>query len=151
MIFLVKRKTAYERRSSDWSSDVCSSDLTRRASAKRRREGRREACAYPGRALEIRSCRAKSRQPEGVRKRGASRLRSMRTGKGESVQTHIRERYSPNGRAPQSPSSAKRRQATRRCAGARAPQLPPLACRDPWRSSSYRAAYPPSEIGRAHV
>src|SRR3546814_5446842 len=109
-------------RISDWSSDVCSSDL---ASAKRRRARRREACAYLGRDLDIRSCRAKSRHPEGVRKRWASRLRSMRTGKGESVQTHIRERYSPNGRAPQSPSSAKRRQATRRCAGARAPRLPP--------------------------
>src|SRR3546814_5521709 len=27
MIFFVKQKTAYEMRSSDWSSDVCSSDL----------------------------------------------------------------------------------------------------------------------------
>src|SRR3546814_11458262 len=29
--FFVKQKTAYEMRISDWSSDVCSSDLTRRA------------------------------------------------------------------------------------------------------------------------
>src|SRR3546814_8869996 len=28
-LFLFKQKTAYEMRSSDWSSDVCSSDLTR--------------------------------------------------------------------------------------------------------------------------
>src|SRR3546814_5282379 len=28
MYFLFKQKTAYERRISDWSSDVCSSDLT---------------------------------------------------------------------------------------------------------------------------
>src|SRR3546814_2783210 len=28
--FFVKQKTAYEMRISDWSSDVCSSDLTRR-------------------------------------------------------------------------------------------------------------------------
>src|SRR3546814_9799277 len=27
LIFVFKQKTAYERRSSDWSSDVCSSDL----------------------------------------------------------------------------------------------------------------------------
>src|SRR3546814_989187 len=27
MFFFVKQKTAYERRISDWSSDVCSSDL----------------------------------------------------------------------------------------------------------------------------
>src|SRR3546814_6412618 len=29
MFFFVKRKTAYEMRMSDWSSDVCSSDLLR--------------------------------------------------------------------------------------------------------------------------
>src|SRR3546814_989045 len=28
-LFFVKQKTAYERRISDWSSDVCSSDLRR--------------------------------------------------------------------------------------------------------------------------
>src|SRR3546814_12916793 len=27
VVFLIRRKTAYERRISDWSSDVCSSDL----------------------------------------------------------------------------------------------------------------------------
>src|SRR3546814_7149102 len=31
VIFFVKQKTAYEMRISDWSSDVCSSDLERRA------------------------------------------------------------------------------------------------------------------------
>src|SRR3546814_10208739 len=30
VVFFFKQKTAYEMRSSDWSSDVCSSDLTRR-------------------------------------------------------------------------------------------------------------------------
>src|SRR3546814_3612155 len=29
-VFFFKQKTAYEMRISDWSSDVCSSDLTRR-------------------------------------------------------------------------------------------------------------------------
>src|SRR3546814_10643093 len=32
MYFFFKQKTAYEMRISDWSSDVCSSDLSRRAS-----------------------------------------------------------------------------------------------------------------------
>src|SRR3546814_5937124 len=32
MLFFFKHKTAYEMRISDWSSDVCSSDLTGRAS-----------------------------------------------------------------------------------------------------------------------
>src|SRR3546814_15537304 len=31
LIFFFKQKTAYEMRMSDWSSDVCSSDLDRRA------------------------------------------------------------------------------------------------------------------------
>src|SRR3546814_19756460 len=30
MLFFFKQKTAYEMRISDWSSDVCSSDLTKR-------------------------------------------------------------------------------------------------------------------------
>src|SRR3546814_18125349 len=33
MLFFVKQKTAYDMRISDWSSDVCSSDLTRRHQA----------------------------------------------------------------------------------------------------------------------
>src|SRR3546814_8917738 len=33
MFFFFKQKTAYEMRISDWSSDVCSSDLERRAAA----------------------------------------------------------------------------------------------------------------------
>src|SRR3546814_14523490 len=35
-IFFFKRKTAYEMRISDWSSDVCSSDLARRPLVRRR-------------------------------------------------------------------------------------------------------------------
>src|SRR3546814_10494862 len=34
-MFFFKQKTAYEMRISDWSSDVCSSDLTRRKSLNR--------------------------------------------------------------------------------------------------------------------
>src|SRR3546814_9843564 len=33
LVFFFKRKTAYEMRISDWSSDVCSSDLRRRGDA----------------------------------------------------------------------------------------------------------------------
>src|SRR3546814_3311318 len=33
VVFFCKQKTAYERRISDWSSEVCSSDLRRRAGA----------------------------------------------------------------------------------------------------------------------
>src|SRR3546814_2952468 len=33
VVFFIKQKTAYEMRSSDWSSDVCSSDLIEHAFA----------------------------------------------------------------------------------------------------------------------
>src|SRR3546814_16004734 len=53
MFFFFKQKTAYEMRISDWSSDVCSSDLedldgaarerkAHRGAAERRRAGRRQ-------------------------------------------------------------------------------------------------------------
>src|SRR3546814_7625553 len=38
--FFFKQKTAYEMRISDWSSDVCSSDLPARAPIRHRCEGR---------------------------------------------------------------------------------------------------------------
>src|SRR3546814_3657472 len=41
--FFVKQKTAYEMRISDWSSDVCSSDLLEHV-----RKYRREACYHAG-------------------------------------------------------------------------------------------------------
>src|SRR3546814_8592713 len=45
VLFFFKQKTAYEMRISDWSSDVCSSDLrrSRRAPAARRKARRRSA------------------------------------------------------------------------------------------------------------
>src|SRR3546814_1703033 len=44
VIFFFKQKTAYEMRISDWSSDVCSSDLVRVGGA----EGRDHAAQLPG-------------------------------------------------------------------------------------------------------
>src|SRR3546814_5786835 len=43
--FFFKQKTAYERRISDWSSDVCSSDLPQRQDARHRRRVRRRRSA----------------------------------------------------------------------------------------------------------
>src|SRR3546814_7670626 len=47
LLFFFKQKTAYEMRISDWSSDVCSSDLARNYLAERARE-RREQFAPEG-------------------------------------------------------------------------------------------------------
>src|SRR3546814_7539874 len=41
-VFLFKQKTAYEMRISDWSSDVCSSDLQRQQGGRDRGHARRE-------------------------------------------------------------------------------------------------------------
>src|SRR3546814_2793788 len=53
MFFFFKQKTAYEMRISDWSSDVCSSDLL----PKGRRQGRYWICGdvhgTPGRSLYV--------------------------------------------------------------------------------------------------
>src|SRR3546814_6402046 len=40
-VFFFKQKTAYEMRISDWSSDVCSSDLSAAATLSRRRRNRK--------------------------------------------------------------------------------------------------------------
>src|SRR3546814_8574934 len=54
-IFFFKQKTAYEMRISDWSSDVCSSDLDARASAggSIRRCPCRSGLACPAVALQV--------------------------------------------------------------------------------------------------
>src|SRR3546814_7384116 len=53
-IFFFKQKTAYEMRISDWSSDVCSSDLgARRAEKRRHRLARRRLGIGRDRILKI--------------------------------------------------------------------------------------------------
>src|SRR3546814_18243225 len=55
MFFFFKQKTAYEMRISDWSSDVCSSDLVRRNDAKALRQfGNVEPPVGPGRDARTR-------------------------------------------------------------------------------------------------
>src|SRR3546814_4726088 len=46
--FFFKQKTAYEMRISDWSSDVCSSDLLLRPAGARQFRGGREADSFGG-------------------------------------------------------------------------------------------------------
>src|SRR3546814_2362689 len=58
LFFFFKQKTAYEMRISDWSSDVCSSDL---GAGREPRPGAAAACALAlgGRAVDDRACRAR--------------------------------------------------------------------------------------------
>src|SRR3546814_11676223 len=48
VFFFFKQKTAYEMRISDWSSDVCSSDLHRRPCPADAGDGRALLCGEPG-------------------------------------------------------------------------------------------------------
>src|SRR3546814_7077603 len=55
--FFFKQKTAYEMRISDWSSDVCSSDLPSSRQRRSPRRRRREASHWEsGRRSRVRSC-----------------------------------------------------------------------------------------------
>src|SRR3546814_4994252 len=55
--FFFKQKTAYEMRISDWSSDVCSSDLRVRLCI-----GRTEIVAERGQILEVEDVRSEERR-----------------------------------------------------------------------------------------
>src|SRR3546814_9777356 len=80
LFFFFKQKTAYEMRISDWSSDVCSSDLSRTAPIRRRlssprhgdlpliRGDRSQADLYP--VLELLFRLRRIHRVDGVRKLG---------------------------------------------------------------------------------
>src|SRR3546814_3328781 len=83
MFFFFKQKTAYEMRISDWSSDVCSSDLRTRDGCPSfaRRSGVQDGPTPPTRRCDAR------------RTRGDHRSEERRVGK-ECVST-CRSRWSP--------------------------------------------------------
>src|SRR3546814_10323749 len=58
MFFFFKQKTAYEMRISDWSSDVCSSDL--QLYAERDQEAQRRELAMASTGLEVGAAPAQS-------------------------------------------------------------------------------------------
>src|SRR3546814_8508215 len=79
LVFFFKQKTAYETRISDWSSDVCSSDLPAQLPAGRRAQSRRfegfGSCALKekiatGREIKADDVRANNAVPK-VRARAA--------------------------------------------------------------------------------
>src|SRR3546814_20726506 len=103
VIFFFKTKTAYEMRISDWSSDVCSSDLGAR---RRRRVGRAAGRPRGGRAWRVRAVlpglpvRHLGRQVGrgsgrriAARPRGRGRTEESRVG--EACVSTCRSRWSP--------------------------------------------------------
>src|SRR3546814_4963668 len=92
VFFFFKQKTAYEMRISDWSSDVCSSDLTTGAAIV---EGprRRNDPAPAGAAAILDAGKRQIAQPAGETDRVRCRSEERRVGK-ECVST-CRSRWSP--------------------------------------------------------
>src|SRR3546814_6320673 len=81
VFFFFKQKTAYEMRISDWSSDVCSSDLGYRERGVGEEEAERRAWATV------------NKMDHGGKKNGSGRSEERRVGK-ECVST-CRSRWSP--------------------------------------------------------
>src|SRR3546814_4239301 len=69
-VFFFKQKTAYEMRISDWSSDVCSSDLVRSSTQTENR--RRGAYGFRKRSLRFSVCPRQGAAPSTVRQQRQS-------------------------------------------------------------------------------
>src|SRR3546814_4284042 len=87
VIFFFKQKTAYEMRISDWSSDVCSSDLTFGADSGA--EGRHRD-GQPVRLGDHAACVG-----DLDRARGSARMRSEERRVGKECVSTCRSRWSP--------------------------------------------------------
>src|SRR3546814_2404557 len=91
--FFFKQKTAYEMRISDWSSDVCSSDLSEP------RQGKR---ARPRSSEKIEIAGSQPRQPDGRKQRPhrqifaiGDQMRSEERRVGKECVSTCRSRWSP--------------------------------------------------------
>src|SRR3546814_3767278 len=77
MVFFFKQKTAYEMRISDWSSDVCSSDLIVHQCLARLRQPVLRLASLDHRAVERRQCLGQQRTEE--RRVGKERVSTCRS------------------------------------------------------------------------
>src|SRR3546814_7348045 len=117
IVFFFKQKTAYEMRISDWSSDVCSSDLRRLL----RRGNSRAQPTFLGSCATIRHGCAPGR-PLRPRDRSVRARRTDAAGDREAVQPHWKA-----ARAGEASARAASRQTTRsgsparECGGQRVP------------------------------
>src|SRR3546814_14477409 len=94
MLFFFKQKTAYEMRISDWSSDVCSSDLTGGARPARSSPG--STAGYKSRGEHGEHDRPRSlHAAEDARRRAVDPLRSEERRVGKACVSTCRSRWSP--------------------------------------------------------
>src|SRR3546814_1576535 len=64
LFFFFKQKTAYEMRISDWSSDVCSSDLDLLGACRSRRHDEQAGVLIPGTGQPVRRERRRQAAPD---------------------------------------------------------------------------------------
>src|SRR3546814_6423863 len=76
--FFFKQKTAYEMRISDWSSDVCSSDLAVQPVRPAARGGRRRRLFFAALAVELSDPQPSEADPDRRAGRGDRRLQHLR-------------------------------------------------------------------------
>src|SRR3546814_8866970 len=92
VLFFFKQKTAYEMRISDWSSDVCSSDLQRDIGLAMQQAEESAQDVFIGEALAENLRRGKQRAGG----KGLERLdEAMLVGRGEIGRASCRERVCP--------------------------------------------------------
>src|SRR3546814_16702699 len=116
MLFFFKQKTAYEMRISDWSSDVCSSDLHLFRRPGDRRYGRPRKfwvdCRQPGVAMALpdplgdRPSRLLARR---VYRPGAARARRAAPGRNRSEERRVGQGYVSKCRSRWSPYHLKKK------------------------------------------
>src|SRR3546814_11985205 len=82
IVFFFKQKTAYEMRISDWSSDVCSSDLRRRPAGHGRRQSRIHDPVDEIGGVALRTA---------TTARGQSRAQEQRGGDGDGGASRLRQ------------------------------------------------------------
>src|SRR3546814_4750891 len=97
-IFFFKQKTAYEMRISDWSSDVCSSDL---GEEYRRGEGDIDGIADEARVTQQHAEAAEHRQRPSAAAAVMVRLVQQQPGEDEHGRAH--RQHGEEGRAPAEP------------------------------------------------
>src|SRR3546814_17824346 len=96
-VFFFKQKTAYEMRISDWSSDVCSSDLhTANAQPRKTRGGRNKDKAASGTAGKHADDAERGNRP--AKERAAPQGKPKQPATVESVDTHAAPAKPETGR-----------------------------------------------------
>src|SRR3546814_1953631 len=93
--FFFKQKTAYELLISDWSSDVCSSDLTRPSGRDIGASPGLRAVSHPGVEQQPVLGRSLERPHLGAGGRSADRARSEERRGGNELVSTCRSRWSP--------------------------------------------------------